>query len=62
MYTIKLNKEDATFAALKLIEQLYMDKKISEKVYRSIILEKASDDQIRCFTGFATEVIRRKGE
>ena len=40
-----------TFAALKLIEQLYKDKLISEKVYRSIILENADAKDIWKFSG-----------
>ncbi len=61
MITIKLKEKDITFAALKLIEQLYIDKKISEKVYRSIILENAAGDEIWRFTGFSTGV-RKKGK
>ena len=59
MITIKLKEKDITFAALKLIEQLYIDKKISEKIYRSIILENAASDEIWGFTGFSTGDIKK---
>ncbi len=62
MITIKLKEKDITFAALKLIEQLYKDKKISEKVYRSIISENAAASEIWRFTGFTTETRKRTGK
>ena len=62
MITIKLKEKDLTFAALKLIEQLYIDKKITEKVYRSIIKENAEAGDIWRFTGFATEARKVKGK
>ena len=62
MITIKLKEKDITFAALKLIEQLYKDKKISEKVYRSIISENAAASEIWRFTGFTPETRKRTGK
>lgn len=52
MNTIGLDSKDKTFAALKLIEQLYLDHQISDTVYRNIILHYASPDNISCFKGF----------
>ena len=52
MNTIGLDSKDKTFAALKLIEQLYLDHQISDTVYRNIILHYASPDNITCFKGF----------
>ena len=46
---------------LKLIEQLYIDGKISEMVYRSIILENAAGEDIQKFTGFYEGRKTRKG-
>ena len=52
---------NTVFAALKLIEQLYIDGKISEMVYRSIILENAAGEDIQKFTGFYEGRKTRKG-
>ena len=48
---------NTVFAALKLIEQLYIDGKISEMVYRSIILENAAGEDIQKFTGDKSIII-----
>ena len=61
MDRIHPDDKNCMFAALKLIEQLYIDGKISEKVYRSIILENASGDTIQRFTGFYEGRKTRKG-
>ena len=49
MYTID---REVTFAALKLIEQLYIDHKISRTVYRNIILDYAEPEDVNSFYGF----------
>lgn len=51
-----------TFAALKLIEQLYKDKLISEKVYKSIILENAEAKDLWKFTGSLMHNGKRNGK
>lgn len=52
MNTMTENNKDITFAALKLIEQLYLDHKISRTIYRNIIREYAEPEDVSRFYGF----------
>lgn len=52
MNTMTENNKDITFAALKLIEQLYLDHKISRTIYRNIICEYAEPEDVCRFYGF----------
>ena len=58
MYTID---REITFAALKLIEQLYIDHKISRTVYRNIILDYADPEDVKSFCGFREGSISEEG-
>ena len=59
MNKMSLDRE-MRFAALKLIEQLYRDGKISKVVYRNTILDYADAEDIRCFLEFGVD--RKTGE
>ncbi len=61
MSTISPESRNKTFAALKLIEMLFVNKEIPEQVYRRIILKYAEPDQLVSFYGFREDRKRGKG-
>ena len=60
MNMIKADKENNSFGALKLIEQLYLDGEIPGYVFRNILQEYKDDVYIADFTCYKRE--KQKGE
>ncbi len=51
---------DKTFAALKLIEKLYIDGYINETVFRNILRENTDKIDISCFKCYTKDVINKQ--
>ena len=58
MNKIEMSKNpDYYFAALKLIEQLYLDGQVPGYIFRNILKEYGNDIEIACFKCYENEAV-----